>query len=369
MGLKRKPATAGDAFVEALREFKSTANPYELAAAMTDQDRAELADVVIDIAASKDGFAPELEPLLAYMAVERWPEVIEVALRHVARDGLTRARTDIVDEAGHQVPELLNPWIQQVFETPAPKELAGYAFRSGQISAFLDRVAERGVGATPSAQSTSEPLEPWPEPARHLVFPMGHTAATRVHSRHDTWPAPHPTWAGEGPEARFGGLGDGTCGLCRGRLHRLIDIGRFPLEVCLSCLGREQPHGDWTLTYAHESGVATPLDRVDTAIVPSRRSQPYCSVTVRLADHGPRFRYQWSRGNLNKLGGSPAWQQEAEGRPCRRCNGSMPMALQLDSGLPTEDNREWGFSFGSSGVMYGFVCEPCQVSTFLYQCT
>jgi hypothetical protein len=45
----------------------------------------------------------------------------------------------------------------------------------------------------------------------------------------------------------------------------------------------------------------------------------------------------------------------------------MGYLLQLDSDLPTADGGEW--LWGSGGIAYGFWCDPCGVSSFLWQCT
>ena len=74
-----------------------------------------------------------------------------------------------------------------------------------------------------------------------------------------------------------------------------------------------------------------------------------------------------SRENLNRIGGEPCWIQDAEYPTCPRCTTTMKFLFQLDSHLPTSDEGEW--LWGSGGLCYGFWCNPCRVSAYLWQCT
>lgn len=125
-------------FASALAAIDQSRELYTMAEALDDADRASLGDAVLALLDHDDAhrWSPGLETLLAYMDVERWPEVIAVAMRDCQRQP-TRTREDAIDEAGHQVPEHLNPWVELAFGNDDPPELRSYAFRSGQISRLV----------------------------------------------------------------------------------------------------------------------------------------------------------------------------------------------------------------------------------------
>lgn len=193
----------------------------------------------------------------------------------------------------------------------------------------------------------------------------------------------HPTWAlpTEPGEHAFGGeVSECTCGVCGGPLHRLLTLDPVPpglgvslpgltLATCLSCLGWEAQ----SLAYRHDAGgLPVSLDQRATRVQPQFPSPPLRALQVHLASTPPRWRWQdWGmsngRENLHRVGGYPAWIQDAEYPDCRDCGAPMPFVLQLDSDLPTADGGEW--LWGSGGIAYVFWCDSCRVSAALWQCT
>ena len=196
-------------------------------------------------------------------------------------------------------------------------------------------------------------------------------------------PGNHPTWRLPTTTGRhrLGGLADAgaACGVCGGSLHNLITFDptpdgivsmrprRLQIVTCLSCLG-------WTrspLFFKHdETGTPTALD--STHEEPEFPSGPIKEMWVELSPTPPRWQWQdWalsnSRENLHRVGGHPTWIQSAEYPTCPDCQRLMPMLLQLDSELPTQDGHEW--LWGSGGICYVFWCDGCQVSASLWQCT
>ena len=88
---------------------------------------------------------------------------------------------------------------------------------------------------------------------------------------------------------------------------------------------------------------------------PLKEAEAYLTETPR------RWRWQdWalsnSRENLNRIGGEPCWIQDAEYPQCPSCQRVMAYLMQLDSGLPTDDEGEW--LWGTGGIGYGFWCDP-----------
>lgn len=302
-----------------LAQLLSDGSPeaFVVAAALDDTDRAALID---DIRRWLGGVKQASRvPLLAWIDEAAWPDVVAFA-NTAAQDGadLVRKRAEhILDEAARQVPHL--------------------------------------TGETRPRQ-----------PALHLAFETGFLE--------QRWP--HPTQVAPPPDAprlRFGGTSADGCGFCGQPLHHLLTHAGFELATCLSCLGWEQPLGDYALWYRHDpDGTPHPLDRLPNPVTPRFPSAPLAGTSIALVDLGPRFWTQsWGsagRGaNLHRYGGEPAWVQDDEVRPCRACGVPMVVVLQLDSELPQTDGRT--FAFGSGGLLFVQVCETCRISTLLWQCT
>jgi hypothetical protein len=211
--------------------------------------------------------------------------------------------------------------------------------------------------------------------AHHLVFaPNYFRDAPRPWMSRDL----HPTWRlpARGRRHRFGGLADGECGRCHGRLHHLITLpaellqarrsGTVCLATCISCLS-EQP----TLHYRHDrSGNPVSLDAGERT--PDFPAAPLAETFVRLAPTPARWRWQdWAlsdgRENLSRVGGYPSWIQDAEFPRCAKCSQPMRFVAQLDSGLPAADGRATLWAGG--GMCYVFWCGACRVSGFGIQAT
>jgi hypothetical protein len=232
----------------------------------------------------------------------------------------------------------------------------------------------------------AQPL--YPETVFHLAFSAGF-----LPPRPD-FQESHPTWRlqGTGPSLRFGGCYCGAkCSVCGESLHHLLTLAPMPeaigvtgmsrlaLSTCLSCLGWEAT----PLYYEHGAdGTPRPLEVqfIEEPHVPEFPSPPLQETTVRLAVTPARWRWQdWGlssgRENLHRVGGHPCWIQDAEYPTCPRCMQTMSFLLQLDSQLPLQsgqgglDEEELVVEWGSGGIVYGFWCDSCKVSGFLWQCT
>ncbi len=219
-----------------------------------------------------------------------------------------------------------------------------------------------------------------PDSLYHLQFPE---AFFETQSRPPWLARIHPTW--RLPSATqavvFGGESENNCSLCAGKLHRLLafdpipeglgitGLPRLELASCLSCLGWErQP-----LFYHHDqNGRPENIGYDGPGVTPQFPAGPLRSAEVRLAETPRRWYWQdWglsnSRENLNRIGGEPCWNQNAEFPNCPSCHRLMPYFMQLDSDLPmTEKGSEW--LWGSGGIGYGFWCDHCKVSGFFWQC-
>jgi hypothetical protein len=194
-------------------------------------------------------------------------------------------------------------------------------------------------------------------------------------------PSNHPTWTSPAIAGRhrFGGTADSACAICDGPLHNLITLdptpdgigivcpARLQLATCLSCLGWSKA----PLFFGHaDDGTPTPLD--SGPMRPEFPAYPLREVWVELSPTPSRWKWQdWAlsngRENLHRLGGHPTWIQSAEYPTCPGCRRLMPVLLQLDSDLPTQDGHEW--LWGSGGICYVFWCGDCSVSGALWQCT
>jgi hypothetical protein len=193
----------------------------------------------------------------------------------------------------------------------------------------------------------------------------------------------HPTWtlAGSVQLVPFGGPSGNSCSLCGQTLQRLLILDPVPpglgitrrtrLEAaaCLSCLGWErQP-----LFYQHDrSGRPTNIGYEGPAVAPRFRAGPLKETECRLVETPRRWYWQdWglsnSRENLNRIGGEPCWIQDAQYPQCPLCDKLMHYLMQLDSCLPTDQQREW--LWGSGGIVFGFWCDKCKVTGFFWQCT
>ncbi len=196
----------------------------------------------------------------------------------------------------------------------------------------------------------------------------------------------HPTWsAGARPamHARMGGTLTSRCGQCHGPLHRLLSmpdpaaagidsLTGIEFATCLSCQGWETDGALFFRHDAHGAPQAHPAQQLDTPLTPDSVASPLMQADVTGFEAPARWRWQdWGesngRQNLSRVGGAPSWVQSAHYPACPDCGEDMPLAMQLDSGLPQDDGGEW--LWGSGGCNYTFWCAACRVSGHLWQCT
>lgn len=219
-----------------------------------------------------------------------------------------------------------------------------------------------------------------PDALFHIHFPLSFFEGQ---SRPPWLARIHPTWKlpSDDRSLEFGGMTDSDCSLCGEKVHRLLCLDSIPeglgisgmprveLAVCLSCLGWErQP-----LFYRHaEHGRAVNIGYTGPKIEPQFPVGPLRNSKIHLAPTPRRWHFQeWgssnSRENLNRVGGEPSWVQSPEYPECPSCLSVMHYLVQLDSDLAMDDGGEW--LWGSGGIAYGFWCDSCKVSAFLWQCT
>jgi hypothetical protein len=215
----------------------------------------------------------------------------------------------------------------------------------------------------------------------HLIFPPGYFPAADQPWREKF----HPTWnefSERTAPMPFGGSAGTNCAFCGELLHHLLTLdpvpegigvsglSRLTLVTCLSCLGWEVH----TLFYAHDlDGRPQSLGSPAARVIPQFVVGPLRPAEVQLGQAARRWHWQaWGasngRENLNRVGGPPAWVQSASHPDCVRCGRAMSSLMQLDSELPMAyDPRSW--IWGSGGVGYGFWCDGCRISAWLWQCT
>lgn len=363
-----------------------------------------------------------LDAVLSLVPEEDWQDLIAHALQ--AREAGPNGAADSVIAYGVlQRPQALHPHLERIFSV-CPNEgtyyenwpwresgTANLAFLQGH---FARRPAAARLKAWRAMLETRDPyvLDTAVDLARSLQLPHGqklddyltligfelqrgalrrlypdglfHIAFSGTDSGSaEWWMRAHPTWnlpTRGHQKARLGGRGAGDCTSCGGRLHHLLTLDPVPtglgvtgldtlsLVACLSCLGWEQER----MFFAHDAhGTASGLGDAKriTPQFPAKGLEP---ARVHLVPTPSRWHWQdWalsnSRENLHRLGGSPCWIQGAQFPVCPRCSRRMGFLLQLDSNLPTQGGDEW--LWGSGGIAYGFWCDRCRVSGFLWQCT
>jgi hypothetical protein len=106
-------------------------------------------------------------------------------------------------------------------------------------------------------------------------------------------------------------------------------------------------------------------------VTPRFPAGPLRPARVALVELGRRWvRQRWGGRyqNLHWVGGVPSWVQSADHPRCPGCRKGMAFLVQIDSGLPRAAGQaEW--YWGSGGVAYGFWCDGCRTSAWLWQCT
>lgn len=374
-----------------------------------------------------------LDAALSFLPAKLWPEIVERAIETLeVGDGENEAADSIIAYASLQQPAALHPHLTRIFAA-RPNGGAyyeSYPWRESgeQHFAFLRSIVEtsdsdddrlraweamietRQPSAVEFAISNASRVRPvdhhleadeWlschlqlvgyddrngtlsrtcSDQLFHIQFPESYF---EDESRPPWLERAHPTWKlpSCGQSVPFGGVSAGECLRCEKTLHRLIvldpvppslvitAIPRVELAVCLSCLGWEEPR----LFYRHdEQGRPSHSFYTGSAADPQFPVGPLKPTSAELAPTPPRWYWQdWalsnSRENLNRIGGEPCWIQGAEYPECPACQRTMSFLMQLDSDLPTADGDEW--LWGSGGICYGFWCDLCRVSGFLWQCT
>lgn len=219
----------------------------------------------------------------------------------------------------------------------------------------------------------------YPEASYHVRFPDsyldGIDPPNQLRHRHPTWRLE----PGDAPPRRFGGDGECACGICGRATQRLMVLDPVPaglgvtgmerltLELCLPCMVSNE-----TLEYVHDAaGRPSPHRRQVPGGEPDAAPIPLRATEVRLVPTPARWYWQdWaisnSRQNLTRLGGHPAWIQGATYPTCPDCERTMAFLLGLDATLPAEGGEESVFD---EGAFYGFWCDGCRVSAFLFQQT
>jgi hypothetical protein len=217
------------------------------------------------------------------------------------------------------------------------------------------------------------------EHAFHISFPPAYLPG----EARPLWQRTHPTWHLEGSATSplpFGGVGKGACGVCGNGLHHLLTLdpvpdglpvtglSRLSLSVCLSCYGWERP----AVFYQHgQDGEPQNIGYEGPRIQPEFPTEALAQTDVWLVESDRRWRWQdWAQSsgceNLNRIGGHPCWIQDAEYPKCPHCGQTMGFLMQLEAGIPTVDGDEW---LEGEGICYGFWCDSCRISAFLWQCT
>ncbi|NLN65055.1 MAG: DUF1963 domain-containing protein [Clostridiaceae bacterium] len=75
----------------------------------------------------------------------------------------------------------------------------------------------------------------------------------------------------------------------------------------------------------------------------------------------PYYASEWEKGiSCSKVGGYPAWIQNAEYPVCQECSKHMKFLGQLDC----SDFMQYG-----AGMYYAFICEGCKIAATHYQQT
>ncbi|MCZ7433806.1 hypothetical protein [Streptomyces sp. WMMC1477] len=172
------------------------------------------------------------------------------------------------------------------------------------------------------------------------------------------------------------------CSTCDGALQFLAQVrmddlggtgrGLFAVFMC------DNDRGNCAAWAPHSGGnraLLLPAEGVSPAQAPpSGRTRLGEVCAVRYADVDAATYYDASTGwaktrdrplgdVLGQLGGEPSWLQGDETPTCARCGRRTAFVAQWEEG---HDHRTAAY-FGGGGCGYGFACEPCRESLFLWQ--
>jgi hypothetical protein len=303
---------------------------------------------------------------LSFLPLADWPIVIEQAMRILRADPANKAAQRILEYANLQCPAALQPYAE---------EITAIAFLSDDLSFAV----------------FNDPPSLYQPSARHLAFPAPYLAELLAKRSAKAEDRCHPTWIEIPRDALtfpFGGRSEATCGICSEHLHHIITFDPIPdglgvtgltrieLSVCLACLTL----GCGVLSYQHDEH-GFPHDISQSTRWPqfAQENQPLFlkPTSVALVDLGPRWRRQdWgasnNRENLHRVGGHPAWVQDAAYLPCPLCHDPSTFLMQLDDGLLVTDDlagEHWCWDWSGGGMGYILWCNRCKVSSIFEQYT
>jgi hypothetical protein len=430
--MSRSPHQEIESIVRSLEERGVSAAPVVEASALGMSHPEAVFDLAVAVMRRFPQGGTFLDGAFSYLPQDRWPGLVEMAMDTLeCSDEKNDAAASVVLYASLQCPSALHPHLDRIFliRPNARCYYECYPWRESgdQHFDFLRNVIEDSNSTDEDRRRAWKALcetrhtkviryalscadlvvpsdwsrEEWVQAHLHLVGfhredefvrricpnSLYHLQFPEVFFESQSRPAwlarIHPPW--ELPDSiqfvPFGGSSNGSCSLCRKTLHRLIVLDpippglgikrlkRFELATCLSCLGwARQP-----LFYQHDGdGFPVNIGYDGPSVKPQFPVRPLREAEVGLAQTLRRWFWQdWScsnsRENLNRVGGEPSWIQDADYPRCPSCNTVMPHLLQLDSDLPTANGGEW--LWGSGRIAYGFWCDECSISGFLWQCT
>lgn len=321
--------------------------------------------------ANPPGISTFVDAALDFLLPKAFPCLVLQAIESLKNNPENKVARQVVDAAALQFPGTVLPYLE-VLSDLIPNQWSG----KYEHYACLDYGLEQRALIHIASQAK----------VYHLIFEPGYF--TNASESSQRWLDHHPTWnlAVEGALlAAIGGTHANTCCRCGNPLHHIITLDPIPegigitnllkltLAVCLSCVGWESGCEEG-MFYQHDSqGKPQHIPEVNYGswIAPEHPATPLKSAYVHLAETPKRWYFQhWnSRQNLNHLGGCPCWIQDEQYPLCPKCEDREGMAflIQLDSNLRMIDDQDW--HWGSGGLGYGFWCDTCKVSGFLWQCT
>lgn len=379
-----------------LKEFKDGATFIDGAFSFLCENQfKELIDITIE-QSKKEGWVEVYNSVISYASVQ-FPQLLKEYLFELSKNRDNRSYYDrwIWRKGGNEEINLLVEHIKsdkdkyeawenlinicnktavlqayKYFEDACLNKQYGFDWYSKQLGFELkeEKVKQLFMDDTYHIIFDSEYLE---EMDKDLVNSPNYSALSK--KNHPTWSLDSETYE----SVVFGGELSSLCQNCGKPLHHLLNIPSNLLSndkpisfaTCISCLGWEEEE----LFYQHdESGKPLQLNGKDSYCTPEEEYPPLKKTTVKLVKTPPRWKLQdWGlsngRENLNKVGGTPSWIQEAQYPSCPVCKNTMVFYLQLDSELLLEDGDE--LLWGSGGVCYVFWCDDCRVSGVHWQCT
>ena len=229
-------------------------------------------------------------------------------------------------------------------------EAVGFTIRNGEIESYC------------------------PNATCHFCFPKNYFSNdTPIHLNKEQ----HPTWRLKPTEYtyKFGGLIEANE---NNPFTHIITFDPIPPNIKISNFERltlgmhiNEMNEFGAIFYKHDFS-GNPQKIGETKKIEIYTDLPIKETEISFSETPERWAFQsWgssnSRENLFRLGGEPAWIQDAEVLTCPICNEKMDFLMQLDTGLP--DIKNGAVYFGSGGICYVFWCDKSRVSGYLMQCT